>query len=70
MWRDKHKPPTASRALKVEHGHVHEGGQAIVGKVETGGGGDREAVPERGNEKRWMPDAWWKGDARAKEQPE
>jgi hypothetical protein len=28
----------AQQTVKVEHVHVHEGGQAIVGKVETGGG--------------------------------
>jgi len=29
---------TAQQTVKVEHVHVHEGGQAIVGTVETGGG--------------------------------
>jgi hypothetical protein len=28
----------AQQTVKVEHVHVHEGGQAIVGNVETGGG--------------------------------
>src|SRR4029079_13027160 len=28
----------AQQTMKVEHVHVHEGGQAIVGNVETGGG--------------------------------
>jgi hypothetical protein len=28
----------AQQTVKVEHVHVHQGGQAIVGNVETGGG--------------------------------
>jgi hypothetical protein len=28
----------AQQTVKVEHVHVHEGGQAIVGNIETGGG--------------------------------
>lgn len=28
--------------VTVEHVHVHQGGQAIVGNVETGGGGNRK----------------------------
>jgi hypothetical protein len=28
----------AQQTVKVEHVHVHDGGQAIVGNVETGGG--------------------------------
>jgi hypothetical protein len=28
----------AQQTVKVEHVHVHEGGQAIVGNVEAGGG--------------------------------
>jgi hypothetical protein len=29
------------QTVKVEHAHVHEGGQAIVGNVETGGGAQK-----------------------------
>jgi hypothetical protein len=68
---------SAQQTVKVEHVHVHEGGQAIVGTVQTGGGAaktedqahaqiahapepemrsplaeEREAVSERGDEKR------------------
>jgi hypothetical protein len=31
-----------AQTVRVEHVHVHEGGRAIVGHVETGGGGERE----------------------------
>jgi hypothetical protein len=31
----------AQQTVKVEHVHVHEGGQAIVGNVETGGGAQK-----------------------------
>jgi hypothetical protein len=69
---------TAQQTVKVEHVHVHEGGQAIVGNVQTPGGAvskrkdqthaqiahapepemrgtlaeEREAVPQRSDEKR------------------
>ena len=33
----------------VEHIHVHPGGQAVVGVVETPGGGDREKLKEQPN---------------------
>lgn len=32
--------------VTVEHVHVHQGGQAIVGNVERGGGGKRECVEQ------------------------
>src|SRR4029434_462466 len=31
----------AQQTVKVEHVHVHEGGQAIVGNVRTGGGAQK-----------------------------
>ena len=36
---------TAQQTVKVEHVHVHEGGQAIVGNVETGGAIKPEGQP-------------------------
>src|SRR6266436_600241 len=33
--------------VTVEHVHVHSGGQAIVGMVETPGGGDRPKAEEQ-----------------------
>ena len=43
IWRNKMETlkryrSGAQQTVKVEHVHVHEGGQAIVGNVETGGG--------------------------------
>jgi hypothetical protein len=79
---DKHRGK-GQQKVTVKHVHVHEGGQAIVGHVETGGSksksGDqchaqalahapepplrspcqdnREALPQRLNGKRPLPDA-------------
>ena len=37
----------AQQKVTVEHVHVHSGGQAVVGMVETPGGGDRPKSEEQ-----------------------
>ncbi len=43
--------------VTVEHVHVHEGGQAIVGNVETLGGGDRSKSEEQAHALGYAPSA-------------
>jgi len=38
---NRHQGKTGQQKVTVEHVHVHQGGQAIVGHVEQPGGGDR-----------------------------
>ncbi len=35
-----------AQTVRVEHVHVHQGGQAVVGYVEAGGGGDRKIADQ------------------------
>jgi hypothetical protein len=43
--------------VTVEHVHVHEGGQAIVGNVETPGGGDRSKSKDQPHALGYAPSA-------------
>ena len=64
-----HHRGKGQQKVVVEHVHVHAGGQAVVGKFETPGGGDRpkpdgvereqgaEPVSVAGDAERPLPDA-------------